>query len=582
MGGPRLTTTNDARTSFDETTGALRSFFGAELVGPPEQLENFNLNIHRAYEASSETSAFLEANEDLFKLGNISLEEREVSEGQATKSVRYQQYYRKVPVYGAELVIGLRAIDGHIISADNKIDYLIPDVMSPKDIRLSAHDAENAVRGAIKDKVLSSKIERDSRLFLYRHTAERQDAPEPLLVKEFWETLTRLSTGRDGELYWIWQVMVDTHGPDGNWEVLVDAIAGTIVAAFDRRSYAPPRAYVFMPDPITSSKDLTLSWNTDVNTLNQYRVVVTLGELDAPDANGYFNLSGKWVRCAEKEKATYPSPKSKADFMFESKAPEFLFTMTYYWTNELVKYLRGFNISKLNQKMIAPLEIDPMGLQMNQSGAAVESENSHFVENGMPYIAFGMGGIPDASDAHVIVHEYGHAVHYFLGSRQYCYEEGFCDFLAGVWLDRFNKKSFQRWKVFPWDANGSSWGNDRRFNLSQRFNDLGFKSYGKYLVGNILATALWDLYLSIGGDDANAATRDAAADAVIDMYLEMLLLVTSYAKPKVLAEKLLAVDQSKYGLQGKYRQQIWDAFKRRGLWTGNPPPVTPPPPHPNQ
>src|SRR5689334_12878539 len=95
-----------------------------KLVGPPEQLENFNLNIHRAYEASSETSAFLEANEDLFKLGNISLEESEVSEGQATKSVRYQQYYRKVPVYGAELVIGLRAIDGHIISADNKIDYL--------------------------------------------------------------------------------------------------------------------------------------------------------------------------------------------------------------------------------------------------------------------------------------------------------------------------------------------------------------------------------------------------------------------------------------------------------------------------
>ena len=29
----------------------------------------------------------------------------------------------------------------------------------------------------------------------------------------------------------------------------------------------------------------------------------------------------------------------------------------------------------------------------------------------------------------------------------------------------------------------------------------------------------WDLYLTIGENDANAATRDVAADAVLDMYL---------------------------------------------------------------
>lgn len=578
MAAPRLTTTNDERSSFDETTGALRSFFGAELVGSPEELEKYNLNIPRAYEASSETRAFLEANSDLFKLENISLKESEVSEGQATKSVRYQQYYRGVPVYGAELVIGLRAVDGHIMSADNQIDYLIPEVMSPEDVRLSAQEAEDALHEAIGRKVLSFKVEHACRLFLYRHTSERHDEPPSLLAKEFWETITRLSTGIDGKLYWVWQVMVATHGPDGNWEILVDATKGTIVAAFDRRSYAPPRAYVFRPDPITSSTNSMLSWSTDVATLNNERVVVTLGELDAPDANGNFNLSGKWVKCVDKEKATFPSPKSKTDFMFESKSPEFLFTMTYYWTNELVKYLRSFNIVKLNQKMIAPLEIDPMGLEVNQAGAAVQSENSHFVENGIPYIAFGLGGIPDASDAHVIVHEYGHAVHYFIGSRQYCYEEGFCDFLAVVWLDRFNQKSFQRWKVFPWDGNGSTWSQDRRLNLTERFDDLNFLNYGKYLVGNILATALWDLYLSIGGNDPNLATRTPAADAVVHIYLEMLGLVTNYAKKRVLAEKLLAADQAIYGLQGKYRQQIWDAFKRRGMWIGNPPPATPPPP----
>jgi len=576
MAAPRLTTANDARSTYDETTGALRSFIGAELVGPPEQLESFNFNIPKPFEASSEARDFLEVNKDLFKLENVSLKESEVRTGHAVKSVRFQQYYRGVPVYGAELVVGLRAIDGHVISAENKIDYLVPDSMSPEDIRLSANEAEDAVRQAIEHTALSFKVDHAARLFLYRHALERQDGPPRFLAREFWETITRLSTGIEGKLYWVWQVLVDTRGPDGNWEILVDAIEGTIVAAFDRRSYAP-KAYVFMPDPVTSSANSQLSWSTDVTILDVERVEVTLDALDAPDADGNYNLSGMWVKCAEKEQATFPSPKSKGDFMFESKAPEFLFTMTYYWTNELVKYLRSLNVPELNQNMLAPLEIDPMGLEVDQSGTAVDSENSHFVDNGIPYIAFGLGGIPDASDAHVIVHEYGHAVHYFLRSRQYCYEEGFCDFLAGVWLDRFNQKSFQRWKVFPWDGNGSSWSQDRRLNLAQRFDDPDFKSYGIYLVGNILATALWDLYVSIGGDDAAPATREAVADAVVHMYLEMLLLVSNFAKPKYLAEKLLAVDQALYGLQGKYRQQIWDAFKRRGLWDGNPPPAAPPP-----
>src|SRR6185369_3680019 len=124
MAAPRLTTANDARSTYDETTGALRSFIGAELVGPPEQLESFNFNIPKPFEASSEARDFLEVNKDLFKLENVSLKESEVRTGHAVKSVRFQQYYRGVPVYGAELVVGLRAIDGHVISAENKIDYL--------------------------------------------------------------------------------------------------------------------------------------------------------------------------------------------------------------------------------------------------------------------------------------------------------------------------------------------------------------------------------------------------------------------------------------------------------------------------
>jgi zinc metalloprotease ZmpB len=569
----KLTTTNDARFSYDERTGAVRSFFGAELVGPSGQKDFFDRNIKRSFDAVDESRDFLETNKEVFKLENISLEARDVGEGQAIKSVTFQQSHHGVPVYEAKLVIGLRALDGHIISGVNKIDYQIPSDVRPEEVLLTREDAADIVSRMLKPKVPKLVLDRDgSRLFLYRHSNNPPDSKQPIAEK-FLEKVGLRATASEGKLYWVWQVMVDTREPDGNWEVLLDAIRAEIVAVFDRRRYAMPKAYIFKPDPITSSANGGLSWNTNVKELNNERAEVTLEDLDAPDSAGNFSLSGKWVKCVEKEPVTFPPPQSTGDFMFGAKDRDFLFTMTYYWTNELIKYLRGFNIKDFNDKTLTPFEIDAVGLA--DSG---NPENSHFVVDsvGKPYIAFGEGGVPDASDAHVIVHEYGHALHYFLNRRQYCYEEGFCDFLATVWLDRFNHKQFRREEVFPWDNNQlMPWDTNRVLNLSEKFDDQNFNSYPRYLVGDILATALWTLYLDIGGNDANTEIRKKAADTVIHLYLTMLLQVTPYADKEVLGMGLLGADQALHGLQGKYRQQIWNAFKKRGLWYDNPPPVTP-------
>ena len=69
--------------------------------------------------------------------------------------------------------------------------------------------------------------------------------------------------------YLAWKVLVDTLDPRGYWEILVDAIGKTLLVVSDRRRFATLDAQVFWPDPITSSQDSTLSWDTQEVTLNE-------------------------------------------------------------------------------------------------------------------------------------------------------------------------------------------------------------------------------------------------------------------------------------------------------------------------
>lgn len=578
MPGQKLNVPDDERVSYDDETGAVRSFFGAELVEAPKALErSASPHVTKEEAAGSKTDAFLEANRQLFRLDNISLEMSDVREGSATNAVQYSQLHDGVPVYGAELTVGMRKSDGRVISAVNKIDYRVPDAARAGSARLTPEEVVRRVHGLFGASVKKIEVG-EPELFWYRHPAEKQDPP-PHGPGPFWIEVMALAEGLPGNLYLAWRVRVDTYDPDGNWSLMIDAASGQVVAVRDRRSYASRKAYVFLPDPVTSSQRDDLSWVTGSDVLDAQRVEVTLEDLDDPAADGKCRLSGKWVKCVDKEKANFAPPESAGDFMFGSKDREFLFTMAYYWATQLVKYLRGFNVKRFNERAETPFVLDAVGRETTDAaGNPVKADNSVFTTDvsGKPYIAFGEGGVPDASDAHVIVHEYGHAMHYFLGSRQGGYEEGFNDFLAGAWLDRFNKKQFQRENVFPWDNNKAiSWDKKRRLNLSEKFSDQGFDDYGKYLKGNILATALWDLFLSIGGGEADAAKRAAAADAVIHMYMEMLLLVSSSATPQQLANGLIEADKSIHGTPaspgGKYKQQIWDAFKTRGLWAGEAP-----------
>jgi hypothetical protein len=281
------------------------------------------------------------------------------------------------------------------------------------------------------------------------------------------------------------------------------------------------------------------------------------------------------VKQADRESPTYAPPESTSDFKYGAKDRSFLNVMTYYYLDQLITYLRGFNVDEYNNNVTGPIDVD--------SQAYYGDDNSHFDGTvSPPFIGFGedtaegvAGGVPDASDPGVIVHEYGHAIHYYLGTSQEGtgYEEGFNDFLAAAWLDRFNEHQFQREEVMPWDQHTfgtTHWDSTqearRRVDLADRFDDGNFSSYGRYHKGDVLATALWDLFLNIGGGPGNtSAVRTAAADQVIQLYLETLTTLADNVPPTDILNALMTTDGQMTG--GLYKKVIWDAFRRRGLGT---------------
>jgi hypothetical protein len=308
-----------------------------------------------------------------------------------------------------------------------------------------------------------------------------------------------------------------------------------------------------MPDPISSSKDPSLSHSTPEAMINPLRREGDLENLDAP-VGGKFRLNGKWAASKEIESPVLAPPTTTTDFKYGAKDRKFLSVMAYYWVDRVATYVRGFGVQAYNHAVeTTRISLDAQGFE--------GEDNSHFTTDahGRPYLAFGEGGVPDASDAHVIVHEYGHALHFFLGTEQNekGSEEGYGDFLAGSWLDRFNTNQFQRESVFPWDNNtADQYSTDRFFNTHRKFSDANYDTLEIHVKGSVLAATLWDLFLALGG---NAA----AADTINHLYVKMLVTTAKNAAVSDLAKGLVTADQALNG--GVNGAKIKAAFHGRGL-----------------
>ena len=179
---------------------------------------------------------------------------------------------------------------------------------------------------------------------------------------------------------------------------------------------------VFLPNPVADLQNQSLTDQNDADyaALQPAYHVRPLTNLDG---SGF--LRGDWatVRSSTGDLAYSPTN----TFHYGRSDDRFEQAMAYYWITESQKYIQslGFGVWR------RPVNKVSQAVRINQWGL----DNS-FATDRHDELRFGKGGVDDAEDAEVILHEYGHAIHFSQSPTFYssaeagAIGEGFADYWA--------------------------------------------------------------------------------------------------------------------------------------------------------
>ncbi|WP_323120105.1 M36 family metallopeptidase [Burkholderia alba] len=346
--------------------------------------------------------------------------------------VRLQQQAAGLPVYGSEIAVTV-APDGRVLYvASNTVNGVVS--VSAK---AQAVDRQQALDRARAYLGVSGFTNQDAGLVAFVDTAGTHTA---------WKV-----RGRPQD------------GPKGDWELLIDANSGEVLRAEDKAFYATDGSgLVFKPDPLSSTKSSYGSTgykdNNDADSpqLNAARVRVTLKDLTQSGSS--YKLAGPYAVCAD-----FDAPRDNAcpvqtstTFDFTRSNLYFEAVNAYYHIDTFLRYVNlTLGVKALPYQYSGGVQYDPHG----ESG---DDNSSYSSSSGK--LSFGQGGVDDAEDADVVIHELGHGIHDWVTngglSQQEGLSEGTGDYLAAAYSRDFNQWSPSdaqyNW-VYNWDGHNEFW-----------------------------------------------------------------------------------------------------------------------------
>ncbi len=225
---------------------------------------------------------------------------------------------------------------------------------------------------------------------------------------------------------------------------------------------------VFFPDPLTSSRHLFTD-TASITPTDSTPVVVLYGNNNGADepwmdaqqltvsfkanySDSVFTLSSPYVLVTNYDTFppnTPPAISTNGQFNFNRSQSGFQDVNAFYHISRHRDYVSalGFNCAD------SIVWIDTH---------ALFEDNSYFSPGDYPRrIYYGIGGVPDAEDADVVVHEYCHSLSYNcapgsnVGLERTSLDEAFCDYNAAAYSKAIS--TFNDTWVYNWDGHNQYW-----------------------------------------------------------------------------------------------------------------------------
>ena len=342
-----------------------------------------------------------------------------------------------------------------------------------------------------------------------------------------------------------WEVTYTTRYPLGDWVAEVDAASGEVLSERNRIWNATGHAQLFVPNPVVEQgkyKGLKDRGDRNSALLTSLREPVTLQHLN----DGQNCLKGSWVTVKLGTDGMLVCRDSLDWTDVKRKSNRFEALMAYHHLDQAQEYIQALDLPEEANQESQKITVD-----------SIPDDNS-FYQPGSDRITMGRGGVDDAEDADVLVHEYGHAVQdaqnstaFFSGNAQSgAMGEGFGDYFSQSYsteMTTFNDE----WSicVMEWDA--TSYDNNSTppsgICLRRTDNDNNLVEQHAscvpptevHCVGEIWASALSDLRQLLGDDGGGDSVMDTDVLASHE-------LLPPEAKFQDGAEALLKADDSIY------------------------------------
>jgi len=264
-------------------------------------------------------------------------------------------------------------------------------------------------------------------------------------------------------------------------------------------------------------------------------------------SSGEFILENDYFIISEfSDPVTNPATSLIDSFNFTRNQIEFEDANTFFHLNNYKAYWESLGFTNLANEVVL---VDAHG----NNGA----DNSYFSPTSPPKLIFGQGGVDDAEDADVIIHEYGHAISNFaspnsnIATMRKALDEGFGDYLATSYSRQYS--TYNWYNIFSWDGHNEFWAG-RITNSTKTSYEIN-SNQNIYYNGEIWASTLMDLYFRIGAENTDKIVIEA-------MHYNM----TNTTIPQA-ALNLFVADTAIFN--GQYSCDIFDVLEARKFVTGN-------------